>query len=86
MVYVTSKEDNDLLIKEGKSKMVTTKEIFLDLINKTSFTQRWYSEEEIRKILDNLWNHPKRFEGIKGKTCLPLDYIEQEFDCELFEE
>ena len=34
-------------------------------------------KEFIRQILEEMWKHPKRFEGIKSKTCLPLDYVEE---------
>lgn len=32
--------------------------------------------EAKEKIKKELWNHPGRFEGIKCKTCLPLDWVE----------
>lgn len=31
----------------------------------------------IKKLKEEIWNHESTFEGIKCKTCLPLDYIER---------
>jgi len=35
------------------------------------------NRENIDRIFERMWKHPKCFEGIKCKTCLPLDYIEE---------
>lgn len=37
-------------------------------------------KEFIRRLKENIWKHDKKFIGIKEKTCLPLDYIEDEID------
>lgn len=43
--------------------------------------QFYYFEEDVKeavsRIKKRIWEHPKRFEGIKSKTCLPLDFVEQ---------
>ena len=33
-------------------------------------------EDAVKQLKKELWKHPGRFEGIKGKTCLPLDWVE----------
>ena len=38
-----------------------------------------------KKILERLWNHPNKFQGIKCKTCLPLDDVEDIINQELGE-
>lgn len=81
--------------------MVTTREIIRILMDfdelwgkkkislQKSFELRneeWYTHKEIQKVLKKLWSHNATFEGIKCKTCLPLDYVEQVFEEELFSE
>ena len=35
---------------------------------------------KIRELKEKLWEHEGRFEGIKCKTCLPLDWVEDLID------
>ena len=37
-------------------------------------------KKSIRKFKENLWNHKSKFEGVKCKTCLPLDYVDDELN------
>lgn len=43
-----------------------------------------YDEKDIKKFIKilkkNLWKHKGTFEGVKCKTCLPLDWVEDEID------
>lgn len=34
----------------------------------------------IKTLKEKMWKHNRRFEGIKNKTCLPLDYVEDIID------
>ena len=37
-------------------------------------------KKSIKKFKENLWNHKSKFEGVKCKTCLPLDYVDDELN------
>ena len=45
-----------------------------------SVSKRFFRKEDVkeavRNIINRMWKHKSRFEGIKNKTCLPLDYVE----------
>jgi hypothetical protein len=49
--------------------------------------ERIKAEQDFLKMIWNIrrkmWEHEKRFIGIKEKTCLPLDYIDDIIDNEL---
>lgn len=38
------------------------------------------TESVAEKLKEKLWEHPSTFEGIKCKTCLPLDYVDRIID------
>lgn len=46
-----------------------------------TYEETYYKQEDVKssvqKILAKIWSHPKIFEGIKSKSCLPLDYVEE---------
>ena len=49
---------------------------------KLSILKEWEAEDKRRfeELKEKMWGHPKTFEGIKCKTCLPLDYVEDIID------
>jgi len=43
---------------------------------------KWvYAEDKVKEIMEEiikeLWEHEGTFEGVKCKTCLPLDWVEE---------
>ena len=37
-------------------------------------------QKTLKELKEQIWKHPNCFEGIKCKTCLPLDYVDKIID------
>jgi len=64
--------------KEGQLVTLPSTYKYELLKAKLSILKEWEAEDKrrIKELKEKMWGHPKTFEGIKCKTCLPLDYVE----------
>jgi len=64
VINLNQNEINDLLDYFNEARKETLKEV----------------EKKVNECEINIWKDKRRFEGIKCKTCLPLDYMSEYFD------